>query len=95
MSSRRWQFRWNDWNLDHIAGHGVTSAEVESVIFDSQPPFPEQRGDGKWGVWGQAEGGRYLQVLFVHDDPETDDIYVIHARPLNRREIRQFRKRIR
>ena len=40
---------------------------------------------------GQADGGRYLQVVYIFD-PE-DVVYVIHARPLTAREKRRFRRR--
>lgn len=26
------RFRWNDWNVAHIAKHGVTPAEAEAVV---------------------------------------------------------------
>jgi hypothetical protein len=25
------EFRWNDWNIEHIAGHGVSPDEAETV----------------------------------------------------------------
>lgn len=35
-------------------------------------------------VWGQAEHGEYLQVVFLIQDDGA--LFVIHARPLTRRE---------
>ena len=26
------EFRWNDWNIEHIAGHSVTAEEAEQAI---------------------------------------------------------------
>lgn len=85
------EFRWNQWNQDHIAEHGVQREEAEYVVRNAAAPYPEERGDDKWRVWGQTESGRYLQVVFVVDPEE--DIYVIHARPLTAREKKRYRRR--
>jgi uncharacterized DUF497 family protein len=78
------EFRWNAWNTHHIARHGVTPEEAESVVTGACEPFPVYHGDGKWAVWGYSCTGRPLQVLFI-DDGERGT-YVIHARPLTPRE---------
>jgi len=83
-------FRWNDWNRDHIAVHGVSPQEAEFVINRASPPYPEFIGDGKWRVRGPTAAGRFLQVIFVVED---DYYYVIHARGLSDREKRQLRRR--
>jgi hypothetical protein len=41
-------------------------------------PYPLERPDDKWLVWGWTPSGRALQVVFVLDDT----IYFIHARDL-------------
>lgn len=84
-------FRWNDWNREHVEKHGVGPEEAEFIVRAARAPYPEERGDDKWRVWGQSADGRYLQVVFVVDIDDT--VYVIHARPLNDREKRRFRKR--
>lgn len=84
-------FRWNDWNRQHIAIHGVSPDEAESVVDHAQPPYPEPIGDGKWRVRGQTSVGRYLQVIFVFDPDDT--AFVIHARGLTDAEKRQLRRR--
>lgn len=83
-------FRWNDWNLDHIASHGVTQDEAEYVVNHAAPPYPEDIGNGKWRVRGQTAQGRYTQVIFVIED---ELYYVIHARGLTDNEKRQLRRR--
>jgi len=85
------EFRWNDWNLEHIARHGVTPEEAEDVIAKARRPFPESGGDDKFRVWGRTRGGRFLQVVYVEDDDER--LYVIHARPLDEKEKRRYRRR--
>jgi hypothetical protein len=56
-------FRWNAWNVDHIAGHGVAPDEAEHVVARAHAPYPEARGKGRWRVVGPGSGGRFLQVV--------------------------------
>jgi len=71
-------FRWNTWNVQHIAEHGVTGSEAEYVADRARPPYPKIIGEGKWLVIGQTAIGRYLQVIYIDDD-DSDTVYVIHA----------------
>ena len=84
-------FRWNEWNVEHIAEHGVSIDEAEWVVETARPPYPEAREDGKRRVVGCGRGGRWLQVVYIYD-PE-DVIFVIHARPLSQNEKRRARRR--
>ena len=85
------QFRWNEWNTEHVADHGVSPAEAESVVRQATAPFPLRREDDKWLVWGRGRGGRYLQVVYILDPDDT--VYVIHARPLTPGEKKRLRRR--
>jgi uncharacterized DUF497 family protein len=85
------QFRWSDWNVGHVARHGVSPEEAEAVILSAVEPFPRRLEDDKWLVWGRGTGGRPLQVVFVLDEDET--VYVIHARPLTEAEKRRMRRK--
>jgi uncharacterized DUF497 family protein len=84
-------FRWNEWNREHIATHGVLPQEAEYIVDYATPPYPEPIGDDKWRVRGQTASGRYLQVIFVFDPDGT--VYILHARGLSDREKRQLRRR--
>jgi len=84
-------YRWNEWNVEHIAEHGITQAEAEYVVDNARPPYPEYRGDGKWRVWGQTPFGRFIQAVYIIDPDET--LYVIHARPMEDSEKRRYRRR--
>lgn len=84
-------FRWNDWNSQHIARHGVAPEAAEHAILQARPPWPLYQSDEKWLVWGQDQAGRHLQVVFVLEEDEC--VFVIHARPLTEREKKLFRKR--
>ena len=64
--------------------------EAEQVVNGARKPFPRNIGDDKWLVWGQTLFGSYLQVIYVEDSDLT--VYVIHARPLDEREKRAFRR---
>jgi hypothetical protein len=50
------QFRWIDWNRDHIAEHGVDWQEAERVVRQAESPFPQQIGDDKLLVMGRGDG---------------------------------------
>jgi len=86
-----YEFRWNDWNVDHIAEHGVGPIEAEFVVRQARRPWPEKIGDGKWRVWGPTSDGRRLQVIFIFSP--TDVVFVVHARDLSETEKRRFRRR--
>lgn len=84
------EFRWNEWNLDHVAKHGVDPEEAEEVVRNARRPYPRRTADDRWFVWGRGRGGRLLQVVFLRDVDRT--VYVIHARPLNENEKRRYRR---
>jgi uncharacterized DUF497 family protein len=85
-------FRWNTWNVQHIAEHGILVSEAEYVADRAGRSYPKKIGKGKWLVIGQTAVGRYLQVIYV-DDPKADTVYVIHARELTDGEKRRYRRR--
>ena len=84
-------FRWNQWNIEHLAEHGVNPDEAEDVVSEARRPYPRRIGDDKWVVWGPGRGGRLLQVVFVADEDGTG--FVIHARELTKREKGLHRRR--
>ena len=43
------QFRWIEWNRDHLDEHGVDWEEAEAVVRQAKSPFPQQIGDEKAG----------------------------------------------
>jgi hypothetical protein len=86
----RYEFRWNEWNVEHIDTHGVAPPEAEYVINRARRPFPRDMGDGKYLVRGQSESGQWLQAIYVFDPPGV--VYVIHARPLTDAEKRTTRR---
>ena len=72
-------FRWHDWNIQHIAKHNVSPEEAEYVVRHAKPPYPRRHKKGTWIAKGPTWESCLLQVVFYVD--ENDDIYVIHAMP--------------
>jgi hypothetical protein len=54
------EFRWIDWNIGHIAEHGVSPEEAELVVETAAPPYPEQIEDEKWIVIGRGTGAPFF-----------------------------------
>jgi hypothetical protein len=82
-----YEFRWNRWNVDHIAEHGVALQDAEYVVNKARAPWPEKIGDGKRRVWGRRDDGTYLQVIYVFSP--GDVVFVIHAMPLTEQQKHQ------
>jgi uncharacterized DUF497 family protein len=83
-------FRWNRWNTDHIAEHGIEPAQAEYVVNHPRRGFPRFLGDGRYLAVGQDAGGLYMQAIYVFSPPGV--VYVIHARPLTDGERRRLRR---
>ena len=85
------EFRWERWNVQHIDEHGIDPGAAEYLVNHARRTYPEDAGNDSYRVRGQGHNGRYIQVVYIFS-PE-DVVFVIHARPLNEREIRQYRRR--
>jgi hypothetical protein len=86
-------FRWNEWNVEHLARHGVDPDAAEQAVEGAGRGYPRRIGEDKWLVWGADESGRLLQVIFVVEQDRS--LFVIHARPLTEAEKRRYRRRVR
>ena len=51
------EFRWNEWNIDHVAEHGVRPEEAEAAVRNARLPYPRRHMEGKWFVRGRGIGG--------------------------------------
>jgi uncharacterized DUF497 family protein len=87
------EFRWIDWNIEHLGRHGVTPEEANEIVLRARQPYPKYMGDGRWLAWGATSTGKMLQVIFILDDDGT--VFVIHARLLDEGEKRRLRRRMR
>lgn len=51
-------------NVQHIAEHGLTPEEVESVLLDPESEFGTSRSSGHPAAWGLTQTGRFIMVPF-------------------------------
>ena len=77
---------WDDWNLEHIARHRITTAEVEDVCFGD--PWDLRAGGGKRSLYGQTDAGRYVLVIVVSRGEGL--FYPISARDMTQAERRRY-----
>ncbi|MEA3338788.1 MAG: BrnT family toxin [Chloroflexota bacterium] len=85
---------WDDWNIEHIADHGVEPYEVEDVCF-SRPLVRRAKktryGLQRYHAFGQTIAGRYLFIVL--DREAAGLFYVVPARDVSKRELRQYRQK--
>ena len=86
-------FKWIDWNIEHIAHHGLSVDEVEFVVNSAVPPFPKSRRDDSYAVIGPTRAGLWIQVLYTAG--ADGRLFVFHARPSIAREAREAQREIR
>lgn len=65
-----------DGNVQHIAEHGLSKGDVEFVVAGPDR-FDVSRASGNPMVFGYADDGRYIAVVFVEIDEST--IYPVTA----------------
>jgi hypothetical protein len=82
-----------DGNVGHIAEHGLTPEEVDSVLINPTNPTAVSRSSGNPAVFGWTMTGRYIIVVYeeVMDDPRT--VYPITAYEVPPLET-EFRQRV-
>ena len=68
-----------DGNVQHIAEHGITVAEVEEVLLDRDSADTISRSSGRPITFGYTASGRYLAVVWEHIDDDPLTIYPITA----------------
>lgn len=67
---------WDEWNVEHIARHGVVPSEVEELLHGSYILRESYRGRLK--IVGRTKNGRFLAIA-VHEDFENS-FYLVTAR---------------
>ncbi len=70
MSAPR-DFRWNDFNLEKIAKHGISRAEAEHVVRYAKRPFSKPHKKGTFYVLGRGDSNRKIQVIYLLDRDDT------------------------
>lgn len=83
-------FRWNEWNTEHLARHGIEPEAAEHAVEEAGALYPRRIEGDKLLAWGPGPGGELLQVIFVLD--QEDCAYILHARLLTERERGRYRR---
>lgn len=76
--------------LPRIYEHGVTEAEVESIL--ARPSEEGPSASGSRQALGQTASGRYLRVIYV-PDTKGDGVFVVTAYALEGKQLKAFRRR--
>jgi hypothetical protein len=68
-------FKWIEWNLQKIEGHGLSAEEVEAAfdcVFDLR-----ERKDGSFEMFAATPSGRRIWVIWRYDreDDEIPDVF--------------------
>ena len=74
-------FDWDRGNTGHIAGHGITTSEVEEV-FANDPAdigFETVEGEGRWTVIGHTDSLRVLVVVWTMRGSDVRPITAFEA----------------
>ena len=50
-------FRWNEWNAEHVGQHGIEPEAAEDVVQEATAPYPRRIGEDQLLVWGQTRRG--------------------------------------
>ena len=93
LSLRLYEVIWKERFVDKIADkHGVTTEEVEDVLFSNPHVRRAQKGRVKgedlYVAYGQTEAGRYLVVFLIHKRRAA--ALPISARDMTRAEQRYY-----
>ena len=80
---------WDNWNIEHMARHGVSQSEAEELV--NHPQLKRRTRNGCYAIYGQTDFGRYLVVIVA---PRAEGmVYVVTARDMVEREKRWTKKR--
>ena len=82
---------WDDWNIAHIARHGIDPSEVEQVCHND--PFVVQTYGGRLRLIGENTSGRALTVIIAIKTTDGD-YYPITARPASAKERTLYRREV-
>ena len=81
---------WDEWNLNHIAKHGVSRNDVEKAVNDNRAVIWKHRG--RYVMIASAYG-RILFIVLESVQGEKNTYYVVTARDATKSEKRIYRKR--
>jgi len=83
---------WDEWNVPHIARHGVTPDEVEAACHTEPVLYRESYKD-RLMFLGETPAGRVIaMVVGAVPDAPPGTWYCFTARPAHRTERRDYRR---
>jgi hypothetical protein len=85
-------FDWDDRNIEHIEGHGVTPDEVEEIFLSKYLILKTRTG--RYLAFGKTVTGRYLVAVF-EISPQTKIIRVITARDMDSKDKKLYKRKVR
>lgn len=92
----RYEYEWDDDNVEHIARHEVEPWEAEEAVVDSRRAPFTARGADRAGAIGMTEDGRVLVVIVERAERATGTVRrVVMARDATEGEKRIYRRRSR
>lgn len=77
---------WDEHNIFHIAGHGITTDDVEYVCHGRHVV---RKARNRYLVYGKTQGGRYILVVL---EKSEDSFRTITARDMNESEKKVYRR---
>ncbi len=75
---------WDDWNREHVTKHGLSIAEIETLL--AGWVFGEETYKGRYQVLRTNHQGRLLSFVIGAVPDQQGVWYVFSARPASRRE---------
>ena len=78
---------WGDWNIKHIAKHGVTRAEVEEIF--ARAVRAKISYKGRLITFGKTKKGRLLAVVL---EKVELGYYILSSRRASKKERRDLKK---
>jgi hypothetical protein len=100
MGMRPIRFKWIEWNVEKLAAHRISPTEAEEVL--RSDPDVAIGHSGAFVAEGQTKSGRYLEVVFVWDEPSEVDaielpgeavVFVITAYDMTKKRKKAHRRR--
>lgn len=80
---------WDDWNVEHIARHGVSPQEVEEVCHGEYISFKSY--DQRFQIIGSTNSERILTII-LDPEPEEGVYYVVTAHTASRKDRKLYQK---
>lgn len=79
---------WDEWNVAHIARHGITQDEVDEICCSK--PFASATYKGRLRLIGETRSGKIVTVILA---PKGEDVYYpVTARPASRKERKIYQE---